>query len=507
MEKALKVQRGKEQLVSASEIQNEFYGNSPRNVSFICPLCRQPLFPAAMSPKSKKSPHFRHERNNKRAHDCELYAINHGYFTTYQRMPMPMFIRKSRSEEGIFIVEGGFRRLDRQVLCTLEREEAKVKIGQKSYNVNRQRFGAGLTKLPFEDLSLNCSSSIELISASYDLGSTWGYPEDARHAMVFMRDSDTEQGKRLKTGDTIPFETNLFLLAPEREGECIRSSFTDARKVGAVGKRATMLNLAVFEIRFSKEDARWTRGKHYLEACGFGVDDSGYTPELLWPPSLISGGELLPLFECSRCIFAADMSSSIDNSLYVHTNTDTSDRIRTVPLRKADGGNSGFAILKNTEKLSFVTTRNWVFSSAVLLHPSDLVIDDWLHMLNFEPQIYLDKGCWVLKLPYPCEIASHRKGESVHIIKITKDQNSYSFDDGCLNVLKVRKKLEASLDYLIVFEKMFDSKQPLKTTAIEEVIPPGMPDGVAFAIARQNGKMIRQRSADRQRALRRKTGR
>ena len=93
------------------------------------------------------------------------------------------------------------------------------------------------------------------------------------------------------------------------------------------------------------------------------------------------------------------------------------------------------------------------------------------------------------------------------IIKITKDQNSYSFDDGCLNVLKVRKKLEASLDYLIIFEKMFDSKQPLKTTAIEEVIPPGMPDGVAFAIARQNGKMIRQRSADRQRALRRKTGR
>ena len=148
-----------------------------------------------------------------------------------------------------------------------------------------------------------------------------------------------------------------------------------------------------------------------------------------------------------------------------------------------------------------------MFSSAVLLHPSDLVIDDWLHMLNFEPQIYLDKGCWVLKLSYPCEIASYRKGESVHITKITKDQNSYSFDDGSLNVLKVRKKLEASLDYLIVFEKMFDLKQPLKTTAIEGVIAPGMPDGVAFAIARKNGKMIRQRHADRQRALRRKTGR
>ena len=105
-------------------------------------------------------------------------------------------------------------------------------------------------------------------------------------------------------------------------------------------------------------------------------------PELLWPPSLMSGGELLPLFEGSRCIFAADMNSSVDNSLYVHTNADTSDRIRTVPLRKVDGGNSGFAILKNTAKISFVTTRNWVFSSAILLHPSDLMIDDWLHELQ-----------------------------------------------------------------------------------------------------------------------------
>ena len=196
--------------------------------------------------------------------------------------------------------------------------------------------------------------------------------------------SDAGQGKRLKIGDTIPFETDLFLLAPEKEDERIRSSFTDVRRVGIAGKRTAMFKLVVFEIRFSKEDARWTRGKQYLEACGFEVDDSGGTPELLWPPSLMSGGELLPLFEGSRCIFAADMNSSVDNSLYVHTNADTSDRIRTVPLRKVDGVNSGFAILKNTAKISFVTTRNWVFSSAILLHPSDLMIDDWLHELNLK---------------------------------------------------------------------------------------------------------------------------
>lgn len=314
----------------------------------------------------------------------------------------------------------------------------------------------------------------------------------------------------MKIGDTIPFGTDLFLLAPESEGDRIRSSFTNARKVGIAGKRTAMSNLTVFEISFSKEDTRWTRGKHYLETCGFEVDDSGDTPELLWPPSLMSGGELLPLFEGSRCIFAADMNSSVDNSLYVHTNADTSDRVKTVPLRKIDGGNSGFAILRSTAKLSFVTTRNWVFSSAVLLHPSDMVVDDWLHKLDLEPQISLNKGRWVLNLSYPCEVVSYQKGRSVRVIGITKDQNSYSFEDGCLNALKVRKKLGASLDYLIVFEKTLDSGQPsigdsAKTAAAGGAISPGTPDDVAFAIARQSGKKIRQRDADRQRALRRKT--
>jgi len=278
MEKALKIQRGKEQLVSANEIQNEFHGRNPWGISFICPLCRQPLFPAAMSSGSRQSPHFRHERNNERAHECELYANSYGYFTTYQRVPMPMFIRKSRSREGVFVVEGGFRSLDQRDLYVLEREGAKIKIGHKCYSINAQRFWAGLTKLPFEDISLSCGSSVRLVGSSLDLSSTWGYPEDARNAMVFTRDSDAGQGKRLKIGDTIPFETDLFLLAPEKEDERIRSSFTDVRRVGIAGKRTAMFKLVVFEIRFSKEDARWTQGKQYLEACGFEVDDSGGTP-------------------------------------------------------------------------------------------------------------------------------------------------------------------------------------------------------------------------------------
>ena len=512
MKKALKIQHGKEQLVSASEIQSEFHGRNPWGISFICPLCRQPLFPVAMSPGSRQSPHFRHERNNDRAHECEFYARNYGYFATYQRVPMPMFIRRSRTENGAFIVEGGFRRLDRQTLYALEREGASVKIGRKSYNVNAQRFGAGLAKLPFEDVSLSCGSSVRLVGSSLNLNSTWGYPEDARNAMVFTRDGDAEQGKRLKLGDTIPFETDLFLLALEGEGNRIRSSFADARRVGVVGKRTAMFNLAVFEVRVAKEDDQWPRGKRYLEGCGFKVDESGDTPELLWPPSLMSGGDLLPLFESSRCIFTADTSSSLDGSLYIHTNADTSERIRAVPLRRVDGGSNGFAILKNTAKLSFVTTRNWVFSSAVLLHQSDLVVEDWLRKLNLEPKVSLDEGRCVFELSYPCEVVSYQKRDGVQVFKITRDQRSCSFDDGSFDRVKVRKQLGASLDYLVVFERAFNSEHPmdrgsLKMATERETLAPGVPGDIVFAKARCNGEMRCQCGADRQRASQRKARR
>lgn len=497
MEKALKVQRGKELLVSASEIQTEFHGKNPWGVSFICPLCRQPLFPAAMLSGSKQAPHFRHERNNERAHECELHASSYGYFATYQRVPMPMFIRKSRDRDGLFIVEGGFRRLTQHDFDTLKQEGAVVRIAQKCYKVTDQRFRSGLTKLPFEEISLNCGSAVRLVGASLslDLSSTWGYPEDARRAMVFTRDADTEQGKRLKIGDTIPFETDLFLLAPEREGDRICSSFGCARRVGMAGKRASMFNLSVFEVRLTKDDNRWEKSKSYLEECGFEVDDSGDTPELIWPPSLTSGGELIPLFENARCVFAADMRSSVDNQLYVHTNADTSDRVKTVPLRRVKNRESGFAILKSVAKLSFVTTRNWVFSAAVLLHQSDLDIDELLHELSCEPQISLDSGCWVLKLVSPGEVVCYAKREGIRVNEVTEGNALLSFREGSLDILQVRKKLGSSRGCLTVFERVFEPQSSLEKGASKapmmekSMLPPGMSRDIMFAKARQNGEL------------------
>ena len=383
MEKAILISRGREDLVSASDIQREYHEYIPYGISFKCPLCRQPLFPAAMSYGGKQSPHFRHERNNERAKECELYASNYGYsYAVYQRAPMPMFIRPSRSKIGTFIVEGGFRPLSENVISQMESEGACLYVNQKKYNVTRQRFSGKLVKLRFESVNFRMGDAVRLSGSSKNLNSTWGYPEDASHAMVFSRDIDSNQGKRFKTGDSIPAESDLLLLASNYEEARITESFDDVEQLGEVRSRGGFGNLRVFGVRLSKDSNRWDRSVRYLDECGFDVSDLGATPELIWPPSLISSGELVPLFEETPCVLKISSSSASENRLYVHTSADTSDRVRTIPVQRSANWAYGFAFLRQTGAMSFITAKNWVFSMAVLLHPDsniwhELVKDDY----------------------------------------------------------------------------------------------------------------------------------
>lgn len=456
MEKALEVHKGKERLVSAIEVQSEYHGRTPWGVSFICPLCRQPLFPAAMSPGGKQSPHFRHERNNERAHECEFFASTYGYFATYQRVPMPMFIKKSRSQGGRYIVEGGFRRLDPSSFAKLQNEGAVIVISEKRYKVTSQRFNSGLTKLPFEEISLACGSSVRLVNTSLSLNATWGYPEDATRAMVFSRDSDSDQGKRLKKGDTLVFEADYYLLAPKREATEIERAFPGSRRAGYAGSRTTNMRLAVYEVTLSKENANWHAAKRYLEECGFEVADLGDTPELLWPPSLKSGGDLLPLFNNSRCVFEASLQSSTEGKLFVHTNADTANRVQTVILRKAGAAGYGFAVLKNTARLSFVTTRNWVFSSAVLLQSSDSRIEEWLHMQrNAHVEYSLDDDAIELIFNVPGTVVLLKRGNVAIELKASQESNKFDIGFKDADVARALLPLGASLDDCVVFEHRF----------------------------------------------------
>jgi hypothetical protein len=456
MEKALMIQRGQETLVSAREMQKELHGMKPRNASFICPLCRQPLFPAAWSSDGKQTPHFRHERNNKRAHECELFASTHGYLATYQRPPLPLFIRRSLSSKGAYIVEGGFRELNPSDFSKLENEGASIVIARKRYRVTRQRFQGGLTKIPFDEVALKFGPIIRLEDSSLTLDSTWGYPEDANRAMVFTRDPDSGQGKRVNTGDTLVFGSDYYLLAPQREDRFITSSFSRAKRVGFAGSRSASGRLSVFEVSLSKDDDSWQLGRDYLVECGFGIEDTGDTPVFLWPPALSAGGELVPLFVNSRCVFKASAGATDEGKLFVHTNADVAERVKTIPLQRASGSRVGYAVLQNAANLSFVTTRNWVFSSAVLLRPSPDFASDLLNDIDNAPVIMeAGEGRLRLLLKSPGRIVIWDRKHHVSSIQPEAEAPWYEFSPRSIAGIKALSPLGASLDELTVFFQLF----------------------------------------------------
>lgn len=507
MDKALRIERGSETLVSASAIQAEFHGRNPWGVKFICPFCRQPLNPASMGYGGSQAPHFRHERGNERAHECEMYASSVGYYAMYQRAPMPMFIRKSRANEGEYIVEVGFRSIDPLLLSDMERLGAQVCIGLKSYRVTRQRFGQGFTKLPLEELSLTTGSLVRLIGCRETLGSTWGYPEDATCAMVFSRDPDTSQGKRLKTGDTLVFETDYFLLTTERNKELLLSAFPSARFVGFTGGRSQFSRLAVFEVVLSKAEENWHSAKVFLERCGFEVADHGNTPELIWPPALMSGGELRPLFELSKCVFVTDMASSDDKKLYVHTNADTAEKVRTLALIRSINSEFGYSILKNTYDMSFVTARNWVFSSAVLLRQNHALIDEWLKKVEVEPLvIQSDDGAVRIELRTPGKIICLCRNRANKTVKITEAAQSVELERNTIDAIRVYRALHESLGDLLICE--FEIERNVEQSDVEYTDDVGFGEIVdravdyVRAVSRQQGKSrLVGVSCDKEKAL------
>ena len=454
MEKALIDKKGKETLVSAFDIQADYGGRIPRGVRFICPFCRQPLNPAAMGFGGIQSPHFCHERNNERAHECEFFASSYGYYSTYQRVPMPMFVRRAKSGQSLFVVEGGFRFLGEDLVLRMEARGATLYIGQKRYKVTCQRFGPGLTKLPFEEVALNFGSIVRLSNSPVELNDAWGYPEDARKAMVFTRDLESKQGKRVKMGDSIPACSSLYLLAPDREEEQIRCSFFDAKKVGYAGSKMSGARLAVFEVDAPSNAPGGDPGVRYLEECGFKVSDIGETPELVWPPSLTSGGDMLPLFKSSKCIFTVPQFPSPNKELYIYTANDTSERVRSVSLRPSAGDGVSFGILRNDASLSFVATKDRIFSSAVLLHSDDNLSGD---IPSFDAGLPIaretDSETLRVSLRVPGVVQLLRRNEDARIIKVdSEDSATVELNRKSFEAVRVLQKLGASLDELVTFE-------------------------------------------------------
>lgn len=385
MEKALKIIKGRETLVSATDIRDEYRGRIPYGVKFVCPMCRQPLFPAAMSYKGVQSPHFRHEKNNPRAKQCELFASSYGYYSTYQRVPMPMFIRPGQGKESLFVVEIGLKPLSDGDLQHLVACGARLHVCQKTYKITRDRFSEGIAKFPLEELALSFDSTVRLSGTDRSLGAFWGYPEDGERALVFSRDPVTNRGRRYKLGDGIPIGSELFILGHDSVINGLNGCFKTRETLGIAGTRKGNKFLRVAAVTLA-DNEYLPRSREFLDGCGFGVSNEDKTPSLIWPPSVCSSGEILPIFERTRAIFKAPTAFCEERRVFIHSRTDSERYASSSALKVSDNPAWGLTSFPMMSGLSFVSCKNDVFSSAMLLHPTG----------DFEKNLQQLKVCYEL---------------------------------------------------------------------------------------------------------------
>lgn len=460
MEKAIRIERGRELPVpvSAFEIQKEFKGRNPWGVHFICPKCRQPLFPVAMSLNGKQSPHFRHVRNNPLAQECEDYFAVNGYASVYQHVPLPMFIRKSRSKDSEFIVEGGFRYLGADVIAQLEGESAVLHIGTRQYRINENNFGANFPKKTFEELDLRMEPLFKFENSSISLNETWGCPENARRAMVFTRDPYSHQGKRVKLGSPIPYETELYLLAPAIECSDIKKAFPSSKRVGFAGSRCQSKWFEVHTVTFSKSEENWSAGANYLKDCGFEIGKKEADLELVWPPALTSTGAAELLLKHSGCIVVTDRQQAADLHVVTASKQKESLRVKRPLFKPAADFQTSFATLPSPAGLCFITAKEWSEAGLAILSKgvgSSLQIDS-----NVPKPPTLEKsinGTQVVLTEIPCTITTMRHGGIDHLEnKISNtDELSFTVDKNRCDLLRVTTKLRESKDDLVIVEKQF----------------------------------------------------
>lgn len=468
MDQALLVRRGKEKSISAADYRRNYKKGVPAGFSLLCPLCRQPLIPAAMFGKGIQSPHFRHKPGNERAQACENYASNNGYLSPCQRAPLPLFIRRSRDDDETFVVEAGFRFPGAAVLAGLEREGARLRICNKCYNVNAQRFGAGMNKYPVEQLGLRLSASIELQGASRALETVWGYLEDAVAVYVFSRDSISQQGRRIRQGDAIPMESDLYILAyaGTKGGNKLERAFPNAKLAGLVGDKGMSKRLSVYEVRLSKLEPEWERASAFLEmVCGYQVVDSAAKPSLLWPPALESSGEVVPLFKNTRCVVTVNNAKEFENRLYVHGSDDEDGKPGYFRLHGTAAAGVSYGLFRPVGAMNYVTADTSVFSALLFLHQDGVKSIAFAEQSNLLQVNSIETGWMNVQLNKPCDVELCDRRGGWRIVKVrSSDEATLEFADSSLRFVRIHVPSQAGHGSKVEFEKLADEKRATQVT-------------------------------------------
>lgn len=415
MDKAVVVCAGKEKVITAGKFESEGYDfQSDYTRQTYCPICRQPVF---FVPGALQSPHFRHKRNNPLAQWCELFSSNNGGGgAQYERIPPPLYIRQRQGSDDVFVVEVGLKRVKDSVLAGLEAERSALVVSdargrKRKYAINGERFSNGMLRIP---LMLSIDHSIvelRLTNTKKQFKDVWGPLNSIGNEVVFLCDQDSLSGRRVESWGHLSFGDSL-LIASASSLERLKQSFPDAKCVGCCDSPSPQTALNVYLATVGTEAAK------FIERHSLILSPTDDTPEILWPPSLTSAGETIPLFAKSDCAFKVratnDEKGRLHTRLYVHSRFD-SRQSSTEAMERTYGADWMLARVAPVSDIRFLSTRDWTFSNAILLGFREDELDRRLAGLNEDPRIEESEiGTYTIETSCASEIQVLRRsgGES-----------------------------------------------------------------------------------------------
>ena len=411
MDRAIVVCAGREKVITAGKYESEGYRfQSDYSRQAYCPICRQPV---TFASGPSQSPHFRHERKNPLAQWCELFSSNNGGDgAQYERIPPPLYIRQRRGSDDVFVVELGLKRVKDSVLGGLEAECAALVVSdarsrKRKYAISRERFGGGMLRIPLMISTSYSFVELRLTGTKRQFKDVWGPLNSIGNEVVFLCDQESLSGRRVESWGHLSFGDSL-LIASASSLERLKQSFPDAECVGCCDSPSPQTALNVYLATVGAEAAG------FIERHSFVLSPMDDTPEVLWPPSLTSTGETIPLFAKSDCAFKVratnDEKGRLRTRLYVHSRFDAR-QSSTEAMERTYGADWMLSRVAPVSDIRFLSTRDWIFSNAILLGFKEDELTRRLIRLNENPRIEgPESGTYTLEVLCSSEVQVLRRG-------------------------------------------------------------------------------------------------
>lgn len=270
-------------------------------------------------------------------------------------------------------------------------------------------------------------------------------PLDTTTALVFSHDEETHGGKRLHPGDAVQPGNRLYILVPDSGTRGVFKAFPHAEIVGHTNATLDRPCLYVCDTEVPLNENERAQASTYLSACDIEVTKDEQAAALIWPPSILSDGNAVPLFSKSKCLFSVPKSASKDRKLYIHTSLDSHDCVRTEALKPAAHPSYLYCVASFSNDLCIVTTGNWSSNSILLLHPAHTMGPFTQEPL--EDEVFVtekEDGAVLIDSNVKCTITVFQSGIPTKCLELTRNVSHWSSEKPLNAALRIQVPLENS---------------------------------------------------------------